>query len=162
MTKLPILHAEDEEHDVLFLEIAFQAAGITCPIQVVRDGQEAIDYLSGTGQFCDRERFPLPCLILLDLKMPRRNGMEVLQWLRQESGLPCLPVIVFTSSNRVEDVELAYRLGANSFVAKPSGIEERADFARCIKDYWLRFHQRPPILCRTETGSAAATHLRSA
>jgi CheY-like chemotaxis protein len=95
MGRLPILHVEDEEHDVYLLKRAFEAAGITNPVQVAHDGQEAIDYLSGAGEFADRKRFPLACVIILDLKMPRRNGIEVLQWLRQESGLPRVAVIMF-------------------------------------------------------------------
>jgi CheY-like chemotaxis protein len=142
MTKLPILYAEDEEHDVSFLQIAFDSVGLTNPIQVARDGQEAIEYLSGRGEFSDRERFLPPCLIILDLKMPRRDGLQVLRWLRQESGLPYVAVIIFSSSRRQEDIESAYRLGANSFVVKPTGVEERSAFAKCIKDYWLRFHER--------------------
>jgi CheY-like chemotaxis protein len=144
MEALPILHVEDEEFDVLFLKRAFLRAGLSNPIEVARDGQEAIDYLSGAGEFSDRRRFPLPCLIILDLKMPRRNGMDVLQWLRGESGLPCITVIVFSSSGHEGDVEQAYRLGANSFVVKPAEMPEREDFARAVKDYWLRFHQFAP------------------
>jgi CheY-like chemotaxis protein len=144
MTKLPILYAEDEEHDVSFLLIAFDSVGLTHPIQVAHDGQEAIDYLSGSGEFRERERFPLPCLIILDLKMPRRDGFEVLRWLRQESGLPYVAVIIFSSSRREEDIESAYRLGANSFVVKPTGVQERAAFAKCIKDFWLGFHEHCP------------------
>lgn len=143
MSNLPILHVEDEEHDVLFLQIAFDTAGITNPVQVARDGQEAIDYLCGIGRYGDREQFRLPCLLVLDLQMRGRGGLDVLRWLRQESGLHCLPVIVFSSSGRFEDMEAAYRYGANSFVIKPTGVQERAEFAKCIKDYWLRFHQWP-------------------
>ncbi len=144
MMVLPILHVEDEEFDVLFLKRAFVQAGVPNPIEVARDGQEAIDYLSGVGAFSDRKRFPLPCLIILDLKMPRRNGMDVLEWLREEPEFACTTVIVFSSSGHERDVERAYRLGANSFVVKPAEMPEREEFARAVKDYWLRFHQFAP------------------
>ncbi len=154
MNTLPILQVEDEEHDVLFLQIALETAGITNPVHVARDGREAIAYLSKAGEFSDPQQFRLPCLILLDLKLPRCGGLEVLRWLRQESGLPCLTVIVFSSSGRQEEIEMAYRLGANSYVVKPSGLQERADFAKCLKDYWLRFHA-PPQMTRVDRGSGA-------
>ncbi len=140
---MPVLQVEDDDHDVFFLRRAFEAASIRNPIHVARDGQEAIDYLSGAGKFRDRTRFPLPCLIILDLKMPRRDGLDVLAWLRQESGLPPLAVIIFSSSAHAEDIDHAYRLGANSFVVKPSGGREREEFARAVRDYWLRFHEFP-------------------
>ncbi len=146
MNLLPILQVEDDEHDVFFLKRAFQEVGISNPIQVVRDGQEAVDFFSGEGQFADRVRFPLPCLVLLDLKLPRKNGLEVLEWLRGERRLPSLPVIVFSSSAHPEDIEQAYRRGANSFVVKPSGVAERNQFAQAVKGYWLRFHELAPSL----------------
>jgi CheY-like chemotaxis protein len=145
MTQPPILHVEDEEFDVLFLRRAFLSAGVPNPIEVARDGQEAIEYLSGTGEFADRARFPLPCLVILDLKMPRRNGMDVLKWLRGQSGLACTTVIVFSSSGHEGDVERAYQLGANSYVVKPADVPEREEFARAVKDYWLRFHEFLPM-----------------
>src|SRR5690242_18501314 len=139
----PVLYVEDDEHDVLFLRRAFAQAGIGHPLVVAHDGQEGIDYLSGAGEFGNRHKHPLPCLILLDLKMPRRTGLEVLEWLRGEAELACIPVIVFSSSAHERDVERAYRLGASSFVVKPQGAPERADFARAVKEYWLRFNEVP-------------------
>ncbi len=140
-TNLPILQVEDDDHDVFFLAHAFKKAAITNPVQVDHDGQEAIDYLSGKGRFSDRSKFPLPCLIILDLKMPRRTGMEVLAWLRQESDLPPLPVIVFSSSAHRDDVDRAFVLGANAFVSKPSSVEERIRFAKSVKEFWLYFNE---------------------
>ncbi len=139
----PILQVEDDEHDVLFLRRAFEAAGIRNSLIVARDGQEAIAYLSGVGEFGDREKHPLPCLIILDLKMPRRTGLEVLEWLRREPGLACVPVIMFSASAHDTEVERACQLGANSFVVKPQGTQERVKFARAVKDYWLHFHAAP-------------------
>ena len=139
----PILYADDDDNDVFFLKRAFAEAGITNPIEAVTDGLQAIHYLAGEGKFSDRARYPLPCLIMLDIQLPRKSGMEVLQWLRQVSGLPCLPVIMLSSSARRDDINNAYHLGANSFIVKPPGIEKRAELAKMIKGYWLEFNQSP-------------------
>ena len=136
-----ILLAEDDENDVLFLQRAFRQAEITHPLQVTRDGQEAIDYLSGVEPWADREKFPLPVLMLVDLKMPRKNGMEVVEWIRQQTRFRSLPVIIFSSSVHPAEIEQAYKLGANAFVTKPSGSPERLEFARTVKGFWLKFNQ---------------------
>src|SRR4051794_22047418 len=93
-----ILQVEDDKNDVLFLRYAFTAAGITHPVKVANDGREAIAYLSGAGKFADRALYPLPCLVLLDLKMPGMTGLEVLEWIRAQPELQILPVIIFSSS----------------------------------------------------------------
>lgn len=117
-----ILLVEDDSNDVLLLQRAFRRAGLTHALQVVSDGDQAVAYLGGDGQFADRTKHPLPALILLDLKLPRRSGLEVLEWLRnQPPEIKSLPVIVLTSSRLSEDVDRAYGLGANSYMAKPSG-----------------------------------------
>ena len=118
-----ILLIEDDSNDMLLLQRAFRRAGISHPLQIVSDGDQAVSYLRGDQQFADRAVHPLPSLILLDLKLPRRSGLEVLQWLRQEASedVKKIPVIVLTSSRLSEDVDQAYSLGANSYMAKPSG-----------------------------------------
>jgi CheY-like chemotaxis protein len=141
-----ILHVEDEANEVFLLQRAFTEAGINNPVEVATDGQMAIDYLSGLGQFADRAKYPLPNLILLDLKLPRRSGREVLQWVRSRPGLNKLVVIVFTSVNYIGDVSLAYELGANSFVIKPRDYSQYLDMARLLKGWWLRLNQFPPAL----------------
>lgn len=143
-----ILQVEDDENDIFFLQHAFQTVGIANPLQVARDGQEAIEYLAGQGEYADRKRYPLPCLVILDLKMPRKGGMEVLEWLRNQSSLRHVPVIVFTSSARPDDIDQAYELGANSFVVKPASTEERVQLAELIKAYWLRFNLPPGLSAR--------------
>jgi len=132
-----VLVAEDDENDVLFLQRAFRQAEITTPLQVAHDGQEAIDYLAGAGRYTDREQFPLPCLVMLDLKMPRKNGMETLEWIRGQEALQALPVIMFSSSLHPEEIDKAYRLGASAFLTKPSGVTERLELAKRIKRSWL-------------------------
>jgi len=139
-----ILQVEDDENDVLFLRHAFNQAGIINPLRVARDGQEAIDYLSGKGQFANRVQNHFPGLILLDLKLPRKSGLEVLRWLRQSSNLPSLPVIVFSSSLQRQDIEDSYRSGASSFVAKPSCVEKRLALTQLIKSYWIEFNELTP------------------
>jgi CheY-like chemotaxis protein len=105
-----ILQVEDEETDVLLLRLVFEKAAVACPLQVVRDGQTAIDYLSGAGVYADRKTFPLPCLVLLDLNLPIREGLEVLAWIRQHPVFRNLVVVVFSSSALPEDIERAYNL----------------------------------------------------
>src|SRR5581483_4834593 len=98
----PILQVEDDQNDVFFLQKAMKKAGVENPIQVACDGQQAIDYLQGAGKFADRLQFPLPCLMLLDLKLPHVMGLDVLKWIRQQPG-PALTVLMLTASGRSEE-----------------------------------------------------------
>lgn len=136
-----ILLVEDERNDVFFLEYAFQAAGINNPMQVVEDGQQAIDYLAGIGKFASRARYPLPCLVLLDLKLPVKMGLDVLRWIRQQPALQTLLVIVLSSSRDSFDIDEAYRLGARSYLVKPLSMSERLEVAKAIKYYWLGLNE---------------------
>lgn len=121
-----ILLAEDEEDYVLLIQRAFAQAKIPNPLHVVWNGQEAISYLKGEGKYANREEYPLPDLFLLDLKMPRVSGFEVLQWIRSQPGLAPLRVLVLTSSDQIRDVNEAYKLGANSFLVKPMDFQDFA------------------------------------
>ena len=141
MNVRPVLYAEDEENDAYFLERAFKEVGIVHPLVVVSDGQEAIDYCAGRGDYADRTRHPLPCLALLDLNMPRKSGMHVLQWIRKESAVPTLPVIIFTSSLQDSDIELAYQHGANAYLVKPSQPGDLVVITKSINDFWLTQNQ---------------------
>jgi len=138
-----ILLVEDEENDVFFLKHAFEEVGILNPLQVAQDGKEAMDYLSGHGEYADRERFPLPCLILLDLKLPRVMGFEVLQWIREQPSLKALVVIILTSSRLEPDIEKAYKSGANAYLVKPSTPTELRAIATGIKQFWLELNHGP-------------------
>jgi CheY-like chemotaxis protein len=140
----PILLVDDEEHDVLFMQIALEEARVTNQLCVVRDGQEALRYLKAEGDFADRGKFPLPGLVLLDLRLPRVPGLEVLKWIRDQEAFRHLPVIICSSSGQDSDVEAAYRLGADGYVVKPSRISERLDIVRKIKKYWLDQDGPPP------------------
>jgi DNA-binding response OmpR family regulator len=135
----PLLIAEDDENDVFFLRHAFGQAAIENPLQVAR----AIEYLAGEGKFSDRAQHPRPCLVILDLKMPRKNGMDVLRWKLAQPSLDCVPVIVLSSSADRDDIEMAYQLGANAYVVKPASIKRRTGLAMGIKSFWLEFNAPP-------------------
>jgi CheY-like chemotaxis protein len=138
-----ILLVEDEEGDVFFMRQAMQKAGVLNPLQVASDGRQAIDYLKGAGKFANREEFPLPCLVLLDLKLPRVMGLDVLKWIREQPGVATI-VVILTSSKEEADIATAYRLGANGYLVKPSDVSELIDMAKSIKDFWLTQNIPPP------------------
>lgn len=132
-----ILVAEDDLTDAFFLERAFKRAGIAVTLHFVRDGQEVIDYLRGSGQFTDRRRHPLPQLVLLDLKMPRLDGFDVLEWTRKQPALNGLVIVIFSSSGEPQDINRAYGLGANSYIVKPHSMGELMELVGRFKKHWL-------------------------
>jgi CheY-like chemotaxis protein len=146
MVKKRVLVAEDDPSDVYLLQRAFASAAIPATLHVVRDGQEAIDYLEGHDRFSDRNTHPMPDLMLLDLKMPRLNGFDVLNWVRQKPGLKRLLVTVLTSSDQSIDINRAYDLGANSYLVKPHGNNDLAELVRRVHNYWLESNQCPAAL----------------
>jgi len=119
-----VLLVEDNEDDALLIKIAFERAGIDCPVQALTNGEEAIAYLSGDGVYQDRERYPLPTALLVDLKLPGKSGHEVLAWVRRQKPLDSLIRVVLTGSDRPEDVEKSYRLGAHGYLLKPLSPEQ--------------------------------------
>jgi CheY-like chemotaxis protein len=141
----PILVVEDNDDDLVLLRRALKAAAITAPIAVVGDGRTALDYLSGSGDYGDRQKHPLPRVVLLDLKLPRMSGLDVLKWLRAEPGLRRLPVVVLTSSDEDRDVRAAYDLGANSYVVKPASVSDLETVAATLRAYWLELNVHPPL-----------------
>jgi len=147
-----ILLVEDREDDIVLIQKAFRRAKIEPALQIVRGGEEAISYLSGTGKYSNRAEYPLPWLVLLDLKMQRVDGFEVLQWIRKEPGLQALIVVVLTSSEQIWDVNKAYESGANSFMVKPVDFDDTAALANSIIQYWLQ-HNRFPQAIRREPRS---------
>lgn len=148
MITIPILLVEDDDNDVFFFQRAVSKSGLMNPVQVARNGQEAIDYLRGAGKFAERTEFPLPVLILLDLKLPFVMGLDVLKWIRQQSGLA--PVVVILSSSQEDaDITAAYRLGANAYLVKPAETSKLGDMVRAISAFWLTQNTPPPQVDRS-------------
>jgi len=141
--KRVVLLAEDLDDDILLIRRAFDKAGMKNPLFVVRNGDEAIAYLSGIGQYAHRDEFPLPDLLLLDLKMPGVDGFSVLNWIKLQPELSNLRVVVLTSSEDIRDVERAYRLGASSFMVKALDFQDTVYLAKLLTDYWLRTNSAP-------------------
>jgi CheY-like chemotaxis protein len=143
LTNQIILLVEDDPNDVFLIQRAFEKAGLAGGLKVVRDGEQAIDYLSGKDQYANRSRFPIPFLLLLDLKMPGTDGFEVLEWVRAEPDLKRLLVIVLTSSNLQADVDRAYELGANSYLVKPVEFEQMVNMIQRFEAYWTEINRTP-------------------
>jgi two-component system response regulator len=137
-----ILQVEDDPNDVFLFQHAMTKAGVANPVQVASDGQQAIDYLKGAGKFADRGKFPYPCLVLLDLKLPYVMGLDVLKWIREQPGT-ALTVLMLTASGEEADIATAYRLGANGFLVKPSEASKLNDMVKAIKDFWLTHNTLP-------------------
>lgn len=142
--KLVILAAEDDPNDLELLRHVVAENGVQVNFQAADDGEQLIHYLRGEGKFADRDLHPIPDIVVLDLKMPRMNGFEVLQWLRQEPGLARIPAVVLSGSGLESDIEEAYRLGANTYFTKPGQLAELRKIIGSLIDYWRR-SQRPII-----------------
>jgi CheY-like chemotaxis protein len=132
-----ILLVEDSDDDVFLITRAFKSVGLVSPLMRATDGRDAIDYLSGKGAYADRVKFPMPSLVLLDIKMPFVTGLEVLRWIRSQPPFASLPVVMFTTSNQECDVRSAYGSGANAFLVKPSRIEDCISIASAIRQFWI-------------------------
>lgn len=132
----PILVAEDEETDVLLLRLAFKKAGLATELIVAQDGREVVEYLEPDPQVDGAGR-PLPGVLLLDLKMPRMGGFEVLDWLRGQPRLKELPVLIFSSSNHELDVEKALEMGAREYLVKPHSIQDLVTLLRDVHDRYI-------------------------
>ena len=141
-----ILLVEDDSNDILFIQRAFRQANLSHSIHIVKDGDGAVSYLMGENQYANRDLYPLPALILLDLKLPRRSGLEVLQWIRQQPKLKRIPIVVLTSSRESPDIDKAYDLGVNSYLVKPVRFEMLAKMIETIDSYWIRLNQFPSLL----------------
>ena len=139
------LVVEDNDNDALLLRRAFTKARVLNPVHVVKNGEEAIAYLGGTGRYSNRAEFPLPALVLLDLKMPGLDGFDVLRWIRQEPELRALRVVVLTSSDEIRDINLAYQLGANSFLVKPADFDRFVEVSQALNGYWIWLDKTPDV-----------------
>ena len=141
-----ILLVEDQQNDVLLIKKAFERGQILNPLFVVNSGEEAMAYLAGDGKYRNRAEYPLPDLLLLDIKMPGLDGFDVLRWVRAQSGFSSLLIVMLTSSDRVYDVNQAYKLGANSFLVKPLDFENYVQTCNVLKQYWLNMNKRPETM----------------
>ncbi len=140
-----ILVVEDNATDVMLIRRAFAKLNVANPVQVVTDGDGAVAYLSGHDGYADRAQFPLPALVLLDLKLPRRSGLEVLEWVRGQDGLRRLPVVMLTSSRLSQDVNRAFDLGANSYLVKPVEFNDLQQMLGTLNTYWIHYNERPNL-----------------
>jgi CheY-like chemotaxis protein len=132
-----ILVADDDLDDIFFLRRAFEKSGLNYSLMAVRDGQEAIDYLRGAAGYTDRLQFPLPRLLLLDLKMPRFNGFDVLTWLKKQPDFQQLPVVVLSSSGQDDDLQRARAMGADDYRVKPAEFDDLLKLAQELADHWI-------------------------
>ena len=138
------------------MQRAAKASGITRPIRVVAHGQAAIDYLGGANGYGDREKYPLPFLVFLDLKMPQKSGLEVLEWIRRQVNLQTMLVIILTTSREESDVQRAYRLGVNAFLVKPPNAAQLTDLMKLVNAFWIENPQlalSPPANANLESVS---------
>ena len=139
-----ILLVEDNPTDVRLIRRAFTRASVVNPIQVVADGDLAVAYLAGELPFADRQAHPLPGLILLDLKLPKRSGLEVLRWAKAQPGVSRIPIVILTSSRLQGDVHAAYDGHANSYLVKPVEFDELQRMMTALHGFWIR-EAEPPV-----------------
>lgn len=135
-SELTILLAEDDENDIALLQQALRKNNLPSAIQVCRDGEEAIKYLSGIEPYHNRQEHPFPGVVFLDIKLPKRSGLEVLAWIRSHPNFRVLPVMLLTSSRMESDIAEAYELGANAYIVKPSRFEEFQQVVKLVYQFW--------------------------
>lgn len=141
-----ILLVEDDPADARLIQRALDKAGIAEPVVRLTDGEDAVSYLRGDFPYENRKSYPLPVLILLDIKLPKKNGFEVLEWVRkQKDSMHRTLVVMLTSSNHAVDVSRAYDLGANSYLVKPETFEQLLNLAKSFKTYWLECNEAPAM-----------------
>ena len=139
-----ILLAEDDPGDQELTRRAFEASEMQSQLYIVGDGEEALDFLFGRGKYTRRDACPRPDLVLLDLNMPKIDGCQVLQRIRADSDLRCLAVVALTTSRRDADITNLYDLGVNSYIPKPTDMEQFADIVRVLEEYWFEAALLPP------------------
>jgi CheY-like chemotaxis protein len=145
-----ILLVEDEASDAALLLRGFEKAKILNPVVHLQNGDDALRYLAGKGEYSDRAKFPLPALILMDLKMPGMTGIQLLQWMRVQGEINRIPVVVLTNDDNPATVDAAYDLGANSYLVKPGKPAEIARMVEAIQRYWVKLNEPPQLVMRAE------------
>lgn len=143
-TAWTILHVDDDANDSMLMKHACRAANLNCAMECANDGEAAISYLRGDEPYANRQQYPMPNIVLLDLKMPRKTGFEVLEWVRSQATLRRMVVFVFTSSRQQEDIDRAYELGANGYLVKPVGFERLVEELQGL-NRWMELNERPTI-----------------
>jgi two-component system response regulator len=141
----PIVLADDDAAGAYLFLRALKEAGVQQRIVVVPDGETVMRYVEGQAEYADRFEFPLPCLLLLDQKLPGCSGLEVIDWLRTRSRAPALPALLLSASTYDSDVQAAYLVGANGYLVKPGSYEDTLAMARALKDFWLTFNRLPSL-----------------
>jgi len=140
-----VLLVEDDLNDIFLVKRAFKMARLEEPLQVVTDGEEAVHYLRGEGKYANRDAHPLPKLIVMDIKMPRKTGFEVLQWIKRDGPLRRIPIVIVSSSDRTEDINRAYELGANAYMVKPVDFRAVEHLFASITQYWCLECAKPEL-----------------
>jgi CheY-like chemotaxis protein len=144
MKSKTILLVEDNPSDVKLTKRALEQNQITNELVVAEDGREALDYLFGAGRYAGRDAHDIPAVVLLDLKLPRVEGLEVLKEIRANEFTKLLPVVILTSSSQEEDLVSSYKLGANSYIRKPVDFRQFTEAVRNLGMYWLLLNEPPP------------------
>jgi CheY-like chemotaxis protein len=137
------LYAEDDEDHAELMRRAFERAGMESELRMVPSAEEAIRYLSGTGPYGDREKFPAPLMLMTDLKMPGKSGFQLMRWVREHPEHKRMPMVVLTSSRHDPDIQRAYAVGANSFLIKPPTVQKLTALIENLKSYWLHLDEQP-------------------
>lgn len=145
-----ILLVEDEATDATLITRAFEKAKVRNPVIHLVDGDQVLRYLAGKGEYTDRVKYPLPAVILLDLKLPGATGMQVLQWMRVQGEIKRIPVVVLTSDENPKTIDAAYDLGANSYLVKPGNPAEVARMVQTIQQYWVKLNEPPQLVMSAE------------
>ena len=140
-----VLLAEDNADEALLVQWAWKKVKLPGNLQIVRYGQEAVDYLEGEGKYADRDKYPLPDLVLLDIKMPKRTGLEVLEWIRHQEPLARLPVVIVSSSQIQSDVNRAHELGVNAYLVKPVDFDEFFRILQILAEFFIKYAVRPEL-----------------
>jgi CheY-like chemotaxis protein len=132
----PVLIVEDDPNDAFLLQLALKKNGLDGNIHYVKDGQEALDYLSGNPPYDDRQQHPFPSIIYTDLKMPKHDGFDILRWLNERPDCAVIPVVVLSASAEDQDIKKAYQLGANAYLVKPSTLNQLTEMLQISMRFW--------------------------